>query len=69
VIEPLFAVTVGFLLQLLDALPLRLPRLVPTFSIPALPDGGKPGGDFIAIQRLLRHAEAVGRALLGVLLD
>lgn len=45
---------VCFLLQLIDLL---------AFHLPALPDHGQPGGDFVVIQPLLCYSQTVGRAL------
>jgi hypothetical protein len=49
-----------FLFQLFGALAFQLARLVPLLHVPALSDGGKPGGDFLVIQSFRRPAQAVG---------
>lgn len=64
-VMPPVAVTVGLVLQLLGVLALQLPRLVPAFRLPALPDGGQPGGDVVVVQRFRPGTQAVGQALWG----
>ena len=66
--RPPLALNLGFVfpLQLFVMQTLGLLGRMFLIQLPALPDDGQPGGDFVVVQRLRRRAQAVGQALRGI---